>query len=45
MIGEAVDEDPGPMTYVQPTKEMAEDYSKRRIAPMISASHTLREKF
>ena len=45
MIGEAVDEDPGPMMYVQPTKEMAEDYSKRRIAPMISACPTLREKF
>lgn len=45
MIGEAVDEDPGPMMYVQPTKEMAEDYSKRRIAPMISACATLREKF
>lgn len=45
MIGEAVDEDPGPMMYVQPTKEMAEDYSKRRIAPMISACQTLREKF
>lgn len=45
MIGEAVDEDPGPMMYVQPTKEMAEDYSKRRIAPMIFACPTLREKF
>lgn len=44
MMGCAIDNDPGPMLYIQPTKEVAEDYSKRRIAPMINACPTLREK-
>lgn len=44
MMGRAIDLDPGPMLYIQPTKEVAEDYSKRRIAPMIAACPTLREK-
>lgn len=42
MMGEAIAEDPGPMLYIQPTKEVAEDYSKRRIAPMIEACPQLR---
>lgn len=44
MMGCAIDNDPGPMLYIQPTKEVAEDYSKRRIAPMIAACPSLREK-
>lgn len=44
MMGCAIDNDPGPMLYIQPTDKVAEDYSKRRIAPMIAACPTLREK-
>ena len=44
MMGRAIDDDPGPMLYVQPTDKVAEDYSKRRIAPMIAACPTLRSK-
>ena len=44
MMGCAIDNDPGPMLYIQPTDKVAEDYSKRRIAPMISACPSLREK-
>lgn len=44
MMGCAIDNDPGPMLYVQPTDKTAEDYSKRRIAPMFAACPTLRDK-
>lgn len=44
MMGRAIDMDPGPILYVQPTDKVAEDYSKRRIAPMIAACPRLREK-
>lgn len=44
MMGEAIDNDPGPMLYIQPTDNVAQDYSKRRIAPMIAACPTLRNK-
>lgn len=44
MMGCAIDNDPGPMLYIQPTDKVAEDYSKRRIAPMINACPTLRAK-
>ena len=44
MMGCAIANDPGPMLYIQPTESMAEDYSKRRIAPMIAACPTLRDK-
>lgn len=44
MIGYVIDNDPGPMLYIQPTDKAAEDYSKRRIAPMIAACPTLRDK-
>lgn len=44
MMGCAIDNDPGPILYVQPTDKVAEDYSKRRIAPMFAASPTLRNK-
>lgn len=44
MMGYAIDNAPGPMLYIQPTDKVAEDYSKRRIAPMIAACPTLRDK-
>lgn len=44
MIGRAIDLDPGPIMMVQPSVDMSEDYSVRRIAPMISSSPTLRAK-
>lgn len=44
MVAYAIDIDPGPMLYVQPTENTAEDYSKRRIAPMIAATPNLRDK-
>lgn len=44
MMGCAIDNDPGPMLYVQPTDKVAEDYSKRRVQPMINACPTLRNK-
>lgn len=44
MMGRAIDIDPGPMLYVQPTEDNAKDYSKRRIAPMIDACPRLKNK-
>ncbi|MGN0996542.1 MAG: phage terminase large subunit family protein [Candidatus Ventricola sp.] len=44
MMGRAIDADPGPILYIQPTDAVAEDYSKRRIAPMIEACQVLRGK-
>lgn len=44
MIGYVIDNDPGPILYVQPNEKVAEDYSKRRVAPMINACPTLRGK-
>ena len=44
MIGRVIDVDPGPILYIQPTDSTAQDYSKRRVAPMIQACPTLRRK-
>ena len=44
MMGCAIANDPGPILYIQPTESMAEDYSKRRIAPMLAACPALRDK-
>lgn len=44
MMGCAIANDPGPILYIQPTESIAEDYSKRRIAPMLAACPTLRDK-
>lgn len=44
MMGRAIDLDPGPMLYIQPTDGVAQDYSKRRIQPMINACPRLRDK-
>src|SRR5690606_9714735 len=43
-IGYYIDVDPCPMLLVQPTIESAEDYSKRRIAPMIRDTEVLAAK-
>ena len=44
MMGRAIDVDPGPMLFVQPTDGFAEDFSKRRVAPMIRACGALQRK-
>ena len=44
MMGRAIDVDPGPMLFVQPTDGYAEDFSKRRVAPMIRACPALQRK-
>lgn len=43
-IGFHVDQDPAPMLLVQPTLEMAEAWSKDRLAPMIRDTPVLRGK-
>lgn len=44
MMGRAIDVDPGPMLFIQPTDGFAEDFSKRRVAPMIKACPALAKK-
>lgn len=44
IIGYYIDMDPCPIMLIQPTIENAEDYSKRRIAPMIRDTKTLNRK-
>jgi len=44
MMGRAIDLEPGPMLFVQPTDRMAEDFSKRRVATMINACRSLKRK-
>lgn len=44
MLGYLIDQDPGPVMWVMPTVDNAEDFSKRRIAPMIRDTYPLREK-
>lgn len=44
MMGRAIDVDPGPMLFIQPTDGFAEDFSKRRVAPMIRACPVLKRK-
>ncbi len=43
-VGYVMDRAPGPMMMVQPTIEIAEDYSKQRIAPMLRDCPVLAEK-
>lgn len=43
-IGWFIDREPCPMLYVLPTKDLAEVYSKERLAPMVRDCPTLREK-
>lgn len=44
MMGRAIDIDPGPMLFVQPTDDFAKDFSKRRVSSMIRACRVLTEK-
>jgi phage terminase large subunit GpA-like protein len=43
-IGWKIDLDPGPMLVLQPTKEMAEAWSKDRLSPMIRDTKEIRGK-
>lgn len=44
ILGYIIDNDPGSVIFIQPTVDTAEDYSKRRIAPMIRDCQRLRNK-
>lgn len=44
VVGYFIDQDPSPMLVVQPTLEMAETWSKDRLAPMIRDTERLRGK-
>ena len=44
MLGYAIDVDPGPILYVQPTEARAEEYSKQRLTPMFESCAPLRRK-
>lgn len=44
IIGYYIDVDPGPLLMIQPTIEIAHDYSKRRITPMIKDTEVLAAK-
>lgn len=45
VIGRFAHVDPAPIMMIQPTVDMAQDYSKRRIAPMIRDTPTLKNIF
>ena len=42
-VGRQIHLDPGPMMIVQPTNELAERFSKKRVAPMIRDTRVLRD--
>lgn len=44
MIGYCIDQDPGPILFVQPTIDDAKKYSEMRIAPMIRETKCLKAK-
>ena len=44
MLGYMIDQDPGPAIYTLPTKNFAEDFSKRRITPMLRDTKVLAAK-
>lgn len=44
MMGYCIDQDPGPILFVFPTKEDAEKYSEMRVAPMIRNTKCLKAK-
>lgn len=44
IIAHFIDCDPGPMLLIQPTIDLAESYSKERIAPMIRDTDALQKK-
>lgn len=43
-FGYVVDIDPGPILWIHPTVETGEDYSKRRVAPIIRDTPSLKRK-
>ena len=44
MLGYLIDQDPGPVMFVMPTVDNAEDFSKRRIDPMVRDTIPIRDK-
>lgn len=44
ILGYMIDQDPGPALYTMPTLNQAEDFSKRRLAPMIRDTECVRDK-
>lgn len=44
IVGYTIDQDPSPMLLMQPTKAMAEEWSKARLAPMLRDTVRLRGK-
>jgi phage terminase large subunit GpA-like protein len=44
LLGYIIDQDPGPVMYTMPTKEDAEDFSKRRLSVMIRDTPRVRSK-
>lgn len=44
MLGYAIDQDPGGIMFIMPTVDVAKDFSKRRLAPMIRDTRNLRKK-
>lgn len=44
MVGYCIDQDPGPILFVQPTIDDVKKYSEMRIAPMIRETKCLRKK-
>lgn len=44
MLGYMIDQDPGPALYALPTLNQAEDFSKRRFAPMVRDTERVRNK-
>lgn len=44
MLGYIIDVDPGPVMWVMPTNDNAEDFSKRRLEPMIRDTEPIRKK-
>jgi phage terminase large subunit GpA-like protein len=44
IIGYIIDQDPGPILFIQPTVEDAKRYSEMRLAPMIRDTKCLRKK-
>lgn len=44
MLGYMIDQDPGPAMFVQPALDKAEDFSKRRLTPMLRDTEPLKNK-
>ena len=44
ILGYIIDQDPGAVLFAHPTKDFAEDFSKRRLAPMIRDTRQISDK-